>query len=272
MLLSLIFGVVIGAVMGLTGAGGGILAVPALVVGMGWSMQEAAPVALIAVAASAALGAFEGFRHGLVRYRAALLMALMGFPFTALGSTLAHRLSQPLLMGLFSIVLLFAASRMAVRGSAHAERGPSDLERKAGRLDPETGRFHWNAPTFALVGFIGALTGLMSGLLGVGGGFVIVPMLRRSTNLSMHGIVATSLFLVALVSCTTVSLEVWRGARLPLVFCLVFVAATGIGMVGGRFAARHLPEQKVQWGFALVLACVALGLAVKALGGASGIV
>jgi uncharacterized membrane protein YfcA len=266
MLLSLILGVAIGAIMGLTGAGGGILAVPALVVGMGWSMQQAAPVALIAVGASAALGAVEGFRHGLVRYRAALFMALIGFPFAVLGNVLAHGLSQPLLMGLFSMVLLFAAHRMALRGSGRVERetGP---QHKAGQLDPETGRFHWNGPTFLLVGAIGGLTGFMSGLLGVGGGFIIVPMLRRYTNLTMHGIVATSLFLIALVSASSIGLAVWRGISLPLAFCLYFVAATGMGMAAGRFLAHHLSEHKVQLGFAAVLACVALGLAVKAVSG-----
>jgi uncharacterized protein len=266
MLLSLILGIAIGAIMGLTGAGGGILAVPALVVSMGWSMQQAAPVALVAVGTSATLGAFEGFRRGLVRYRAALFMALVGFPFTILGSVLAHDLSQPLLMGLFSLVLLFAAYRMALRGSGRAERetGP---KHKAGQLDPETGRFHWNGPTFMLVGSIGALTGLMSGLLGVGGGFVIVPMLRRYTNLTMHGIVATSLSLIALVSVSSIGLAVWRGVSLPLAFCLYFAAATGLGMAGGSFLARHLSEHKVQSGFAVVLSCVALGLAVKAISG-----
>jgi uncharacterized membrane protein YfcA len=233
---------------------------------MGWSMQQAAPVALIAVGASAALGAVEGFRHGLVRYRAALFMALIGFPFAVLGSMLAHDLPQPLLMGLFSIVMLFAAHRMALRGSGRVECETAP-QRKAGQIDPETGRFHWNGPTFLLVGGIGVLTGLMSGLLGIGGGFVIVPMLRRYSNLTMHGIVATSLFLIALVSASSIGLAVWHGVSLPLTFCLYFVAATGMGMAGGRFLAHHLSEHKVQLGFAAVLACVALGLAVKAISG-----
>ena len=56
MSLTLFLGLLLGAVLGLSGAGGGILAVPALVAGMGWSMQQAAPVALIAVAGSAGEG------------------------------------------------------------------------------------------------------------------------------------------------------------------------------------------------------------------------
>jgi uncharacterized membrane protein YfcA len=67
MVISLILGILVGAILGLTGAGGGILAVPALVAGMGLSMQQAAPMALVAVAGSAVLGALEGLRKKLVR-------------------------------------------------------------------------------------------------------------------------------------------------------------------------------------------------------------
>ena len=96
MLISLLLGVLVGAVLGLTGAGGGILAVPALVVGLGWSMQQAAPVALIAVAGGAGIGALDGFRQKLVRYRAAALMAVIGIPVTALGIRAAQAVSQPI--------------------------------------------------------------------------------------------------------------------------------------------------------------------------------
>ena len=58
--ISLILGVLIGLVMGVTGAGGGVLAVPALIAGMGWTMQAAAPVALLAVVGGSALDAIEG--------------------------------------------------------------------------------------------------------------------------------------------------------------------------------------------------------------------
>ncbi|HEY8023207.1 MAG TPA: sulfite exporter TauE/SafE family protein [Burkholderiaceae bacterium] len=265
MLISLLLGIFIGLVMGLTGAGGGILAVPALVAGMGWPMQQAAPVALIAVGCSAALGAIEGFQRGLVRYRAALWMAVAGAPFTALGSMLARRLSQGLLMALFAIVMLWVAYRlMQGHGRIMSRAAQEDCGRKAGHVNPDTGRFEWGAPTIALVGAIGAMTGAISGLLGVGGGFVIVPLLRRFTNVSMHGIVATSLLVVALVSGVSVATAVWRGAVLSYDFCAYFTLATGAGMALGRILSRRLPEHRVQQGFAFVLTCVALALIVKA--------
>ncbi len=52
MLLLVVEGTVIGFLLGLTGAGGGILAVPALMTSQGWSVAQAAPIGLLAVALS----------------------------------------------------------------------------------------------------------------------------------------------------------------------------------------------------------------------------
>lgn len=50
MLLLVVEGIVIGFLLGLTGAGGGILAVPALMTSQGWGVAQAAPIGLLAVA------------------------------------------------------------------------------------------------------------------------------------------------------------------------------------------------------------------------------
>ncbi len=115
MLLASVLGLLMGVVMGLTGAGGGILGVPALVLGLGLSMTQAAPVSLLAVGAAAAVGAIDGLRHGLVRYRAALLIALLGALFSPVGVFVAHQLPEPLLMGLFSALMVLVAWRMLQR-------------------------------------------------------------------------------------------------------------------------------------------------------------
>src|SRR5476649_1142799 len=124
MLLAIVLGALMGLVIGLTGAGGGILGVPALVLGLGWTMTQAAPVALFAVGSAAAVGAIDGLRHGLVRYRAALLIALLGAVFSPVGIYFAHQMPEKILMILFSLLMVMVAWRMLRR--ERQEEGPND--------------------------------------------------------------------------------------------------------------------------------------------------
>ena len=263
MVLSLLLGAAIGAILGLTGAGGGILAVPALVTGMGWPMQLAAPVALIAISGSAALGAIDAFRKRLTRYRAALAMAIAGIPMTAVGEHIAKHLSQRSLTLGFCCVMLFVVARLlreAYAPGRTADRGSSSF---IARVDAHTGRFIWSLTTWICLLGTGAVTGLVTGLLGVGGGFIIVPLLRKLTNLAMHGIVATSLMVIALVGGGAVALMLLRGTVLPTQFVLWFAVSTAAGMVAGRTVSHHLDAKQVQVLFAIVLLCVSLAMLVK---------
>ena len=78
MIIVLLLGLTVGVILALTGAGGGILAVPLLVFGAGLSMAEAGPIGLLAVGLAATLGAVMGLKNGTVRYKAALLIATAG--------------------------------------------------------------------------------------------------------------------------------------------------------------------------------------------------
>lgn len=265
MAISLILGILVGAVLGLTGAGGGILAVPVLVAGMGWSMQQAAPVALVAVVGGAVIGALEGLRKRLVRYRAAILMAVTGVPFTAVGLHVAQVLPQRWLMGLFGITMLFVGVRLLMQRHELASMSLEVSMRTVGRIDPKTGRFQWSWGTGFLLGSIGAFAGFLTGLLGVGGGFVIVPMLRRFTNVSMHGVVATSLMVIALVGTGGIVVALTNGAVMPVKATVLFALATALGMVVGRQLSSRLSGHHVQRGFAVVLITVAIGLVILAI-------
>ena len=266
MSITLILGMVVGAVQGLTGAGGGILAVPILMASLGWTMQQAAPVALFAVASSAAVGAVEGLRRKIVRYRAGLLMVVAGVPFTGLGTRVARSVPQEWLMTLFAMILLLVAGRLfrQVRTGAVPEDEPTPAA--LARIRPDTGRFIWNRTTGLVLGCIGAVTGFMAGLLGVGGGFVIVPMLRRFTNLGMHGIVATSLFVIALVGSGGVMTALAYGAELPWLATMLFAGAAIIGMLAARIAGRRMSPLHVQRAFASLLVMVACGFIARAAG------
>ena len=94
MLTSAGLGVIVGIILALTGAGGGILAVPLLLFGVGLSVAEAGPIGLLAVGTAAALGAAFGLQARIVRYRAAVFMAGAGALVSPIGVWLAHRIDN----------------------------------------------------------------------------------------------------------------------------------------------------------------------------------
>ncbi len=251
MLTVLTLGLCVGIVLGLTGAGGGILAVPALVFSQGWTVAQAAPIGLLAVTGAAMLGTGEGFYYKLVRYRAAFLMALAGVPITPLGLAVAQRVSAHWLAALFGLTMLIVAVRLLKHtAERHEDTAPC-------HINPDTGRLQWTAKTVAIMTMIGAFTGFLTGLLGVGGGFVLVPALRKLTDISMHGIVATSLLVIALVGSGSIMVSVLQGNHFPMAVALPFIIATAMGMFFGRLLIRHLPQPVVQRLFAVLVIGVA---------------
>ncbi|OYY81064.1 MAG: hypothetical protein B7Y34_04895, partial [Methylophilales bacterium 16-45-9] len=108
-LTSAILGLFIGFLMALTGAGGAILSVPLLMFFLSLSMQQAAPIALLAVFLAATFATILGLKQGIVRYKAAGLMAIMGVIAAPIGVSIAYKTSPLLLQSLFVMVLLYIA-------------------------------------------------------------------------------------------------------------------------------------------------------------------
>ena len=261
-MLIIVLGMVVGVVLGLTGAGGGILARPALTLGLGWTLAQATPVALLAVGTAAALGALDGLRKGLVRYKAAALMAIVGSMTSPIGLYLARLIPSRALVLMFSGVMMFVSLRMFLQARADAREGGNvgAIEKNC-MLNPSTGRLTWNARCSMTLVSIGATSGLLTGLLSVGGGFLIVPAFRKFSDVRIHAVVSTSLMVVALVSLGTLGNLMSQGVSLSSEG-VMFIAATLGGMFAGRVIAPRVSAQWLQQGFAVL--CAAIGLLMLA--------
>lgn len=249
-------GLITGLMLGLTGAGGGALAAPLLMLVLHLGAAQAAPISLLSVTLGAGVGALWGLRQGIVRYRAALVMAAAGIVASPLGIALARVLPNTPLMLAFALLLLYQARRAWWPVTA------AGLEQRPCTLNPGTGRFVWNRPcAYALLG-AGGFAGLLSGLLGVGGGFILVPALRRNTPLPMQSIAATSMAVLALVSLGGVGQWLAHG-ELDWGVGLPFLLGGLAGMVVGKWLSPHLPERHLQRLFGLLCVIMALGLIVR---------
>jgi uncharacterized membrane protein YfcA len=257
-------GAVVGLVLALTGAGGGVLAVPLLVLVLGWPLAQAAPTALLAVGLAAALGSAQGLRQGEVRWRAALLMGGMGMLGAPVGVALSHVLpARPLLLA-FALLMLWLAWRQWPRPVPSASSDVLAPDAPPCVVDPRHGRLHWTSPCARAISGTGLLSGVLSGLIGVGGGFVIVPALRRHTDLALRQVQLTSLAVITLVALSGVSAAAWHG-QMPWGQALPFAAGAMAAMLLGRQLAKGLSDTLGQRLFALACVAVASALIVRAL-------
>jgi len=263
-------GAIVGLVLALTGAGGGILAIPLLVWVLHLPVQTAAPVGLAAVGLASAMGAAVGLRQGMVRYRAAALIGITGMLCAPLGVALAHRVpSRPLLL-LFAAVMAWVGWRsLQVPRAPHADvidgpNGPTAHAPPPPCLVNADGRLDWTAPCARALAITGAASGLLSGLIGVGGGFVIVPALTHRTDLDLGQVQATSLAVIALVALSGVSSAAWHGT-LDLALTLPFSLGAVAAMFGGQRLAQRLPSTRLKQGFGWLTLGVAASLLWKAL-------
>ncbi len=259
-----LLGVLVGVVLALTGAGGGIIAVPLLVFGLGLGVAQAGPVGLLSVGLSSFVGAALGLRARTLRYRAAAVMATGGLLLTPVGLWLAQRVPNRPLTVLFALVLSMVAVRVLVLASRE-RRGIAAQRSKAPpcQLDPAIGRLVWTAPCARALLLAGAVAGFLSGLLGVGGGFVIVPTLLAVTDLPMKAVVATSMGVLTIVS-TGAVINAGLAGHVDWTVAWPFAAGALAGMLAGRLLANRAAGAQLQQGFAVLSLAIAAALLMKA--------
>lgn len=265
----LLFGLLVGFSLGLTGGGGSIFAVPLLVYGLGMPAHQAVSVSLVAVGVTSLAGAIVRWRQREVEVKAALLFGGAGILGAPIGASLGATLPANALLGGFAVLMLLVATRMWRQAQRHpAEtrfvraRNDSSLTVNGPtcRINPADGLL-LTSRCAAVLTFSGLVTGLLSGLFGVGGGFLIVPTLVLVVSLPMHRAVATSLLVIAMISAAGSVAHWWAGLSFALEVAGLFVIG-GLGGMGiGGFISRRLAGAMLQKVFAsgmLIVACYML--------------
>lgn len=262
MILTFALGLAIGLIMGITGAGGGILAVPLLVYFLNLDISAASPIGLIAVAIAAIIGASLGFRHRLVRYKAAVLMAVIGILLAPLGIWISTILNNRILLITSSLILLYVAYKTLNDRQDTTKTTEEAITRYPCQLNSNTGRLTWTSRCSLAMLFSGAIAGFLSGLIGVGGGFVIIPALKKFTNLSAQSTVATSLAVIALVSSSVVLSHIMIGS-LNWSTATPFTLGAALGMVAGGMVQSKIHTKWIYTGFGIVTLIAVLMLVSK---------
>ncbi len=249
------FGLVIGLIVGAVGGGGAILALPVLVYVLGQPVGPASAASLIVVALAAAVGAGELARRGHVCWRVAVTFSIPAAGGSLIGALVNKELDGRVLILAFVPVMLIAAGATWQRAGATREHGKGCPD----------------APLAQILG-AGFLAGVLTGLFGVGGGFVIVPVLTLGFGADFRHAVATSLVIITLTGGAALASHLLAGARVNVPITASLAGATAVGALLGTLVGGRLPQRMLGRGFALVVTAVAVFLLadVVVLGGPPG--
>ncbi|HKN92864.1 MAG TPA: sulfite exporter TauE/SafE family protein [Thermoleophilaceae bacterium] len=249
MLLAIPFGLAIGLVVGGVGGGGAILALPVLVYVLGEPVSPASTSSLIVVALAAAVGAGSLARHGHVCWRLALTFSLPAAAGSYAGTVANRAVSGQVLILTFVPIMLLAAG--------------ATWQRTAGAKADE---LHPCPPVGAgPIVLSGVAVGVLTGFFGVGGGFMIVPVLTLWFGVGFRRAVATSLVIITLTGGAALGIHLAKGATLDVPITVALAGSTAIGAVCGTLVAQRLPQGVLGRGFALMVAAVAVFLLVDTL-------
>lgn len=255
--LGLLFGLIVGFSLGLTGGGGAIFAVPLLVYGLSIPPRVAVGVSLGAVGLTALAGAISRWRSGQVEAPTGLLFAVAGMLGAPVGAWIANRLPEAVLLSAFAILMLIVAVRMWTKADAYPPACESSPDGPTCRRDA-VGRLDLTTRCAALLAVTGVAVGILSGLFGVGGGFVIVPALVLFSGMPIHRAVATSLLVITLVSASGLAAHLLAGHALSWELVLLFGAGGVAGLLLGNQLGQRLSGPRLQRTFAAAIVVVAL--------------
>lgn len=236
-MLIIVLGLISGLLLGITGGGGAIVSVPALVYGLHMPMQIATTMSLFVVGGSALLGTI--LKRKQVAWGKGLIFAILGSLFSPVGSFLAKRFSESSLIAGFAILMLIVAVLMFKRSNTKSP--------PLNNSQPAVPNNQW------LVLIVAICTGLLTGFFGVGGGFMIVPALVLLNKLENKTAAATSLFIISLISISSLANKVAE-IELDVKLVLIFMLGSLLGMLAGNYISQKISNKLSQRIFAAISA------------------
>ncbi|TCI22366.1 sulfite exporter TauE/SafE family protein [Exiguobacterium sp. SL-9] len=243
-LLFIPLGAIVGALSGFFGIGGGVVIVPVLLFS-GYSAAEAVATSLLFVVGTSLSGAKKHTSLGNVSWSTGITVGLTGALTAQLSSRLVLSISGTYdwLLNLFYLAILSYFAVTLLKKTSKPQK-PKKSTVLAGMM-------------------IGAMAGLLSALLGIGGGFIIVPLLVSWLGFTTHRGVGTSLAAVLFISLGGL-VGYLPSLSLDYVTPLALVLGAFIGApIGATLTNRYNDKEisrRLAWLYLSVIASIILDL------------
>ncbi len=250
-------GASIGLLSGLFGVGGGFLLTPALMM-VGVPATIAAASGSCQMVATSSSGVAAHFRLGNVDARIGSLMLFGGLGGAALGvraikllralgeADLAITLAYVIVLGSLGSYMFVQSLRALRRGaivgkSGRAARGHGLLSQLPWQIQfPRSGVRHSILVPLVLA----AVVGVLASIMGVGGGFIMVPMMVYLLGMPTHVAVGTDLFQILFMCAGVTLMQATTNQTVDLMLALPMAAGSAVGaQIGARLSRLLRGEQ-----------------------------
>jgi uncharacterized membrane protein YfcA len=263
-------GMAVGLLSGLFGVGGGFLMTPLLMM-IGIPPTVAAATDSNQIVGASTSGTLAHFRLGNVDFKMGILLLLGGI----LGGTAGVEIIKVLramgnanfLIQMCYVVMLgvigfymFAESLQSLRKTKGD--GFSPEVKKESRYSRIVKRLPWQMDfersglrlSVLLPLILGTFVGILAAIMGVGGGFIMVPIMVYLLRMPMHVVVGTSLFQILFTCADVTIMQAWQNHTVDFVLAVLLLVGYSVGAQVGARIGRKLKGDQLK----ILLACVVL--------------
>jgi len=276
--LILAYGAVVGFLSGLVGVGGGFLITPLLIF-TGIPPIVAVSSGATQMAGTAAGASYIQWTHGNIDFRMALVLLAGSWLGGGFGVVLANALVRGgdfgnvviflyvVLLGFVGLSMLVESLGAILRARAPARPAPArhgPLERLArsivSRLPFQTEFRVSGVRMSVLVPLVlGAFVGMLTSLMGVGGGFIMVPIMIYLLRMPTRIAVGTSMFQLLFTTAAVSIMQAGVNHAVDPFLAATLILGSIVGTSSGARLGARLPGEKLR----LILALVVVGVAIK---------
>ena len=262
-------GGVVGFLSGLFGVGGGFLMTPLLMM-LGIPPTVAAASDSNQIVAASTSGCYAHFRARTIDIRMGLLMLVGGVGGGTLGvrliKVLRHLGEADFVITVVYVLMLggigsymFFESLTALRGRrARAADGQPSVYRRIVEALPYKVFFPRSKVTISVLMplLLGTLVGVLAAIMGVGGGFIMVPVMIYLLRMPMHVVVGTSLFQILFTCINVTILQSYMNHTVDFLLALLLLVGSVVGAQVGVRVGRRLKADQLKILMALIVLVV----------------
>ena len=263
-------GVGIGVLSGMLGIGGGTIMIPVLRLGYGLDAFMATATSLFAIIPISLAGAVTHIRARSCLPKLGILLGVAGAVTSSAGVYLGSVSPAWLIMVVAAVIIIYSAFtmlskavRMGKKSSSKSGSARASASGTPSNIEPCT--FGFTRKNVALAVIIGLIAGFASVYVGVGGGFIMVPLMTAWLGIPMKRTSGTSLIAIIILAIPGVIQQAFLGHIDYLAGIMLCVGAIPGAVLGARLVSR-VPERTLRFIFSGLLAVAAVVLVVNEFG------